>query len=120
MKKTLPHGARTMADRHAPVWRAYADLGATVTQAGPLDARVRRLVKVALAMAAGLEGGTHSHAQRARDEGITAEELRHIALLAIPTLGFPAAVRGMTWIDDVLENRTGRDDADIGGIDAEP
>jgi alkylhydroperoxidase/carboxymuconolactone decarboxylase family protein YurZ len=30
------------------------------------------------------------------------EELRHVMLLAIPTLGIPAAVKAMTWMDDIF------------------
>ncbi len=30
--------------------------------------------------------------------------LKHIALLAMPTLGFPASLRALTWIED-LANR---------------
>ncbi|MEW5728380.1 MAG: carboxymuconolactone decarboxylase family protein [Pseudomonadota bacterium] len=104
MKKPLPHGAQTLADRHADLWRAYTDLGAAAADAGPLDARTRRLVKLALSIAVGSEGSTHSHVRRARDEGLSADEIRHVALLAVPTLGLPAAVKGMTWIDDIIED----------------
>jgi alkylhydroperoxidase/carboxymuconolactone decarboxylase family protein YurZ len=37
------------------------------------------------------------------EEGATAEEIRHVALLAITTAGFPTAVAGFGWIDEVLE-----------------
>ena len=36
-------------------------------------------------------------------EGITADELNHVALLAIPTLGFPRAAAMLTWIEDITE-----------------
>ena len=97
----LPSGAAQLAEDHPEVWSAYARLGEAVAEAGPLDARTRRLVKLALALASGSEGATHSHARRAQDDGCTPEDLRHVALLAIPTLGLPAAVKAMTWIDDI-------------------
>ncbi len=34
-------------------------------------------------------------------EGITAQELHHVVLLAIPTLGLPRAVAALTWIRDL-------------------
>ena len=59
-------------------------------------------MKLAFAAGAGLEGAVHSHTRRALAEGITADELRHVPLLAMPTLGFPKAVALMTWIEDLL------------------
>lgn len=58
-------------------------------------------VETALAIGANSEGAVHSHARRALEEGLDRDMLRHVALLAIPTLGFPAAMRALSWIDDV-------------------
>jgi len=41
-------------------------------ETGPLDEKSRRLVKLALSVGAGLEGGTHSAAWSALQSGITA------------------------------------------------
>lgn len=70
---------------------------------GPLKAPMRRPVKLALAIGAGSEGAAHSHARRALAEGASREELEHVALLAIPTLGFPRAVAALTWIKDITK-----------------
>jgi alkylhydroperoxidase/carboxymuconolactone decarboxylase family protein YurZ len=70
-----------------------------------LDPKTRRLIKLALAIGGSMEGAVHSHVRRAVAEGIAREELHHVMLLAIPTLGFPAAVKAMTWIDDILSDR---------------
>jgi alkylhydroperoxidase/carboxymuconolactone decarboxylase family protein YurZ len=35
-------------------------------------------------------------------EGLTAADIRHIALLAITTTGWPASAAALSWIDDVL------------------
>ena len=59
-------------------------------------------VKLALAIGCSSEGAVHSHVRRAVAEGVKADELRHVMLLAIPTLGLPAAVKAMTWMDDIL------------------
>src|ERR1017187_7720904 len=105
MKRDLPSGAGRLADRHPKVWTAYENLGEAVAEGGPLDAKTRRLVKVALAIGCSSEGAVHSHVRRAVSEGLKADELRHVALLAIPTLGLPAAVKSLAWIDDILEKR---------------
>jgi len=72
-------------------------------KAGPIERRAVRLVKLALAIGASSEGAVHSHVRRAIDEGISTEEIKQVALLAIPTLGFPQAVRVLTWIEDITD-----------------
>ena len=57
-------------------------------------------MKLALAMASGLEGATHSAVRHCRDAAITREEMAHVALMAITTIGYPAAMRAMSWIED--------------------
>ncbi len=91
-----------MAEEHPDVWQAHQALGKACSEAGPLDARTRRLIKVALAVGGGLQGGVHSHVRQAIEEGIASEELRQVALLAIPTLGLPRSTAALTWIDDIL------------------
>ncbi len=103
MVDDLPSGAAEVAEDFPEIWDAYGRLGAACAEAGPLDERERRLVKLAFAMGAASEGATHSHVRRALDEGISVDELRHVAMLAVPTLGFPRAVAALTWVDDVLD-----------------
>jgi len=97
----LPSGASEVARAYPDVWSAYAALGKACAEAGPLDRRTARLVKLALAVGALSEGAVHSHTRRALADGLSPEELRHVALLAIPTLGLPQAVKGLTWIEDI-------------------
>jgi AhpD family alkylhydroperoxidase len=104
MQPDLPSAAGRIADRYPNIWAAYEQLGEATAKAGSLDAKTRRLIKLALAIGNSAEGAVHSHVRRAILEGITREELRHVMLLAIPTLGLPAAVKAMTWIDDIIGN----------------
>jgi alkylhydroperoxidase/carboxymuconolactone decarboxylase family protein YurZ len=99
----LPAGAGIVATQFPNVWEQYTQLGKACSKAGPLNERERRLVKLGLAIGAGLEGAVHSHVRRGVGEVLAPDEIRHIALLSIPTLGLPAAVRALTWIDDVLD-----------------
>jgi len=32
------------------------------------------------------------------------DEVRHVAMLAVTTCGFPTAIAGLGWIDEVLES----------------
>jgi len=102
MSKPMPRTASDLAEDHPEIWRAYAALGKATADAGPLSDRERRLVKLALAVGAGTEGAVHSHARRARADGIADAAIRQVALLAIGPLGLPAASAARTWIDDML------------------
>ena len=98
----LPSAAARLADTQPEIWKAYTALGKACTEAGPLNGDTLRLVKLALAIGTGSEGAVHSHARQALAEGVSPEAIRHTALLAITTLGFPQAMRAATWIEDVL------------------
>lgn len=106
MKKTkrLPAAAGDVHRNYPDVWAAYERLGATCAEAGPIPKRSRRFVKLALAIGRGAEGAVHSHVRQALSEGIGKDEIRHVALLALPTLGFHAGVSALTWIEDILGN----------------
>jgi alkylhydroperoxidase/carboxymuconolactone decarboxylase family protein YurZ len=103
----LPSGAGEVAAAYPDVWKAYAALGKACAKAGPIDGRTARLVKLALAVGALSEGAVHSHTRRALEEGLTKEELKQVALLAIPTLGFPQGVKTLTWIEDLTDSAAG-------------
>lgn len=62
-------------------------------------------MKVALAASSASEGAVHSQVRRGMAEGLTPEEIAHVALLAIPTLGLPGALRTLTWIDDIVKEQ---------------
>ncbi|MGQ5701232.1 carboxymuconolactone decarboxylase family protein [Sandaracinobacteroides sp. A072] len=97
----LPARAGKLVRDHPAIWEAYESLGEACAAAGPLDAATQRLVKLALAAAAGSEGAVHSHARRGLAEGLDPKALEQVALLAVPTLGFSAAMRALSWIEDV-------------------
>lgn len=99
----LPSGAGHLARSYPEVWTAFSELGRACAEAGPLDGRTARFVKLALAIGAMSEGAVHSHARRAMTESVPAEEIKHVALLSIPTLGFPQAVKALTWIGDITD-----------------
>jgi 4-carboxymuconolactone decarboxylase len=89
-------------DQYPDVAAALDHLGEAADGAGPLDERTARLVKLGLAVGAVAEGSVKSNARKALAAGATAEEVRHVAMLAITTCGFPTAIAGVGWIDEVL------------------
>lgn len=84
------------------VFHTYAALGAATQEAGPLSRKTRALAKLAIALGARMEGAVHSHTRRALEAGCTPDEIRHVVLLATTTIGFPAMMSGMSWVEDVL------------------
>lgn len=104
----LPAAAGEVAKAYPDLYRAYAALGEACAKAGPVEGQALRLVKLALAIGAGSEGGVHSHCRRALEEGVPKEALKQVALLAVPTLGFPKAVAALTWVEDVTDPDTRR------------
>lgn len=106
MTTELPNVFLSLRDAYPEVTQAYESLAAAIHDASSLSDRERQLVKLALSIGAGLEGATHSHTRRGLELGLTAEELRQVALLGITTLGFPSAVRAYTWINDVAESKS--------------
>jgi 4-carboxymuconolactone decarboxylase len=105
MAKALPKPVNQFSKRYPKIWQAFNELGERCHEAGPLDEKTRRLVKLALSIGAGLEGATHSAVRNAQRFGINTDEINHVALLAITTLGFPSATRAMTWIGDLQETK---------------
>lgn len=105
MKTEPPQRVEKFEDLYPEVWDAFMQLGDRCHTAGSLDEKTRRLVKVALALGAGLEGGTHSAVRNAKAAGVSTEEMNHIAVLSITTLGLPAAMRGLSWINDANKPR---------------
>jgi alkylhydroperoxidase/carboxymuconolactone decarboxylase family protein YurZ len=103
MTEQLPGRPGRLAKQNPDVWRAYQALGKACYEAGPLSDKTRRLVKLALAVGSGSEGAVHSQTRRGLKEGATADELRHVAFLAIPSIGFAKAIAALTWIDDIVE-----------------
>ncbi len=103
MANELPSTAGEFGEQYPDVWRQYSGLGKACSEAGPIDGETKRLVKLALAAGSESEGAVHSHVRRALNEGVDPETLRHVAVLSIPTLGFPKAMATLTWIDDLVE-----------------
>lgn len=103
--RKLPGRFTSFLDQYPKVGDAYQALGKAVAEAGPLDVKTREMVKLGAAIAAGQEGGTHSHARKALDGGATPEEVRHAALQTLTTIGFPNMMRGLSWVEDIISER---------------
>lgn len=57
---------------------------------GPLDERIRSLIKIAVSGAAGHLTALETHVVAAREAGIGDEDIVHALLMLVSTCGFPA------------------------------
>ena len=99
----LPKAYENFKRAYPKIWQAYDRLGAAVHDGGPLDKKNRELIKVGMAIGARLEGAVHSHTRRALQAGATAQEIYHVVLLGLTTLGFPHTIAALTWVEDDLK-----------------
>jgi 4-carboxymuconolactone decarboxylase len=108
-----PHptpGSEYLPDIYVSFRRRYADaasaldsLASAADASGPLDSHTRRLVKLGIAVGAVSRGAVRSNARKALSEGASPDEIRHVALLATTTSGFPTTIATLGWIDEVLD-----------------
>ena len=101
-QRKIPKRFLRFKKNYPAVARAYDRVGAAARGAGPREAPTRALIGLAIAVGARHEGAVHSHTRKALDAGCTAAEIRHVALLAVTTLGFPNMMAALSWVDDVL------------------
>ena len=101
----LPSHYLKFVEAYPEVGAAYRSLGEAAATAGPLDKKTTALIKLAMSMASAQEGATHSHTRKALDAGASPEEIRHAVIQGVTTLGFPSMMRGLAWVEDVL-NKT--------------
>ncbi len=97
-----PKAHKQFMDEFPEIAKGYEAVATAVHDAGPLDEKSRQLVKLALAIGTRHEGAVHAHTRRALEAGLTPEEIKQVAALAVTTLGMPNAVAAYTWINDIL------------------
>ena len=87
------------------VMSALENLGTTIRGAGPIEGKITHLFQLAAAAALQSEGSVHSHARRAIQAGATPEEIYHVLLLLISTIGFPRVAAAVSWVQDIFSEK---------------
>lgn len=104
MSQPIPEVYRRFQQKYADIFNAYSSLGATIHSQSSLSERERALIKLGMAVGAQQEGSLHAQVRKALDAGLEPDEIRQVVLLSIPSLGFPAMMAAMTWVDDILDS----------------
>ena len=108
MKRSKPPAVHQQFVRRFPGIGKAWDLVNEQAGAGPLEQRVERLVKLAIAIGAMREGAVHSAVRKARDASVSLAEMEQVVALAASTIGFPASVAVWSWIREELGPRRAR------------
>ena len=98
----LPDVYKQFNQNHPDVARIFDELAEKCHDAGPLDDRTRRLVKLGIAVGLNAEGAVRSHTRRALEAGIPAEEIEHVIMLSLTTAGFPTMIAAYKWAHEVI------------------
>ena len=118
--KRAPQRARRwdrLAADYPDVAAAYEALR-KACDGGPLAEDLIALVKLAVSVGARADRTMHAHTRKALRQGLRPETLRHVALVALPTIGLPAALEALKRIDQSIveaADSTGSDAAPAGG-----
>ncbi|HZP80407.1 MAG TPA: carboxymuconolactone decarboxylase family protein [Chthonomonadaceae bacterium] len=100
----IPQTHRRFQEAYPEIASAYEQLGQATQEWGPLEKKTRELVKLGIAVGNRHEGAVHAHTRRALDAGAAPDEIRHVVLLALTTIGFPNMTAALTWVEDVLQS----------------
>lgn len=101
-----PPSWEVLNSEYPDVCSAYDALSEACRDAGPLDPATRALVKVAVSVGGGHQRTVHAHAKKALRVGVSEAALRHVAMIALPTIGLPAALDARRWIEESIREAT--------------
>ncbi len=75
------------------VYQKHARLGKEIhMESGPLEDKTRWLIKIAISGASGHHRALKTHIEKAREAGVSEEEIKQVILMLISTCGFPTAM----------------------------
>jgi len=102
-KNRLPFSYQRFKEEFPTIEKEYDRLAKKCHQSGPLNEKMRRLIKLGIAIGANSEGAVKSHTRRALAIGITPKEIRHAVLLGLTTVGFPNMISALNWVHAATE-----------------
>jgi 4-carboxymuconolactone decarboxylase len=103
MKRIQSENFEYLRKQHTKVFTAYQEFGRSIhEEGGPLDERVRSLIKVAISATGRHELALRTHIGKARAAGCSRDEIEHAVLLTAPTAGFPTMMSGLLVLREEL------------------
>jgi AhpD family alkylhydroperoxidase len=81
-------------DEFPKIHEIHETLGKEIHEnSGPLDAKTCWLLKIAISASCGHKRALDTHIRKAREAGVSDEEIKHALLLLITTAGFPTFMK---------------------------
>ncbi len=87
-------------EKYPEIGKAYEDMGRAVHEQSTLSERERALIKLAISGSNGHFSAFKAHIRKAQDVGLSREEIEQVALLMLPTVGFPSMMAAMGTIEE--------------------
>jgi alkylhydroperoxidase/carboxymuconolactone decarboxylase family protein YurZ len=109
--KKLPKTFEQFVHRFPELGAAHERIGKAVDDLGPLDAKMRFLIKIGICVGGGLESAMRSHVRRAMQAGATPQEIEQAIMLGMNTVGFPRTVAAWSWAQQQFERDRVESDA---------
>ena len=102
-KNVIPFSYKRLKKEFPEIEKEYDRLARKCHASGPLNEKMRRLIKLGIAIGSESEGAIKSHTRRALAMGIKQDEIRHAVLLGLTTIGFPKMIAALNWVHEALE-----------------
>jgi 4-carboxymuconolactone decarboxylase len=102
---TPPPTFQKFATRFPKLAFAHQQASDAALEAGPLDVKTCRLIKIGIAVGAGLDSAVRSHVRRAAAAVATLEEIEQTIVQAMTTCGFPRTVAAWSWTQEYFESQ---------------
>ena len=99
----LPKIYERFSSKFPEVFKIFQQLGMTCRGSGPLEKKYQDLTNLGIAIGANSRGAVMSQTRKALESGSNKEEITHVVLLSLTTIGFPNMIAAMGWVDEVLE-----------------
>ena len=102
-KEFLPFSYKRFKKEFPEIEKEYELLDKKCHGSGPLNEKMRRLIKLGIAIGSESEGAIKSHTRRALAIGVRQDEIRHAVLLGLTTIGFPKMIAALNWVHEAFE-----------------
>ena len=102
MESRPPHAYQDFVQKYPLIAKAWETV-AQADQSGPLDAKVRRLIKLAIAIGSNREGPFARMSAKPWPRGLRKPRPNRSSPMPQARSDFPGTVAVFTWINDIFE-----------------
>lgn len=103
---TIEENLKYFIEKFGDIYEAYETYGKKVHyEGGPLDDKIRWLIKVAVSASCQHHYSVKTHIRKAIKSGCTREEIEHALLLTAPTAGFPTMMESILCLRNELDQK---------------